>query len=83
MWQAPSVHYERSPDDVVTSKPDIARPYLDIDGRIKWWSGTDDLPVGTTPLYITIRESDGRRIFSTTNESERAALVFASRVILR
>jgi hypothetical protein len=84
-WQAPSTNNERSPDDVGLLVHATARPYLDAaDGRVHWWTGGDALPVGATPLYVTIRASDGRRVLSDDNANEREPLLFgATRLLFR
>lgn len=84
-WQAPSTNNERNPGDVGIVVHPIVRPYLDaVSGRIKWWTGGDALPAGATPLYVVVRASDGRRVFSTDNANEREPVLFGtSRILYR
>lgn len=83
-WQAPSTNNERTPADVGVAQQGVARPYLDaVSGHVKWWSGVDALPAGATPLFVVIRASDQRRIFSTDNADERAPALFGTRILFR
>jgi hypothetical protein len=82
LWQAPSTNNERSPDDIGATRPARARPYLDVDGRVRWRSGDDALPVGATELHVVVRD-DGRRIFSTDTANERVSLLYGSRIFIR
>lgn len=84
-WQAPSTNNERSPDDVGLLSHASARPYLDATtGRVKWWTGGDALPGGATPLFVTIRAADQRRVFSDDTANEREPLLFgATRILYR
>jgi hypothetical protein len=82
-WQAPSTNNEREPSDVGVKRNASVRPYIDADtGRIKWWTGQDSLPVGATPLFMTVRASDGRRVFSTDSVNEREPVLFGTSHIL-
>lgn len=83
-WQAPSTHNERDPTDVGLLAQGRARPYLDaVTGRVEWWTVDDALPVGATPLYVVIRASDQRRVFSTDSTGARAPVLFGSRILFR
>lgn len=80
-WQAPSSHNAGDRRRVIAS---YARPYLDaVTGRVLWWTDTDDLPVGATPLFVVERAGDGRRVFSTDATDERAPLLFGTRILFR
>lgn len=82
-WQAPSTHNERPPDDSALTTHAPVRPYVDAGtGRVKWWTGGDALPVGATPLYVVVRASDGRRVFSDDPTGARTPLLFGASTIL-
>lgn len=82
MWQAPSTNNELSSQDMGASRSLSGIPYLDTNGRVKWWQGALPLPVGTTQLYVIVR-GDGRRVFSDTSVDERTPAVFGSHVVIR
>jgi hypothetical protein len=82
-WQAPSTNNERTPDDVGVLTQASARPYLDaVTGRVLWWTGFDALPVGATPLFLTVRAADSVRVLSDDNANERPAARFGTSQLL-
>jgi hypothetical protein len=84
-WEAPSTNNERAPEDVGAARVAHAQPYLDVDGRVRWWTGNDALPAGTTPLFVVIRASDGVRVLSTDNVGEHEPYYFpaTSHILIR
>lgn len=84
MWQAPSTNNERTPDDVGITRHASVRPYLDVDGIVRWSTVDDPIPVGATQLYVVVRASDGVRVISDVPDNERAPILFgASRILTR
>lgn len=84
MWQAPSTNNERHPDDIGVGASARARPYLDVDGVVRWMAAADALPAGATQLYVVVRALDNVRIISDDPTNERAPMLFgASRILIR
>ena len=77
-WQAPSTHNERRPDDVGLVQQGQARPYLDVDGVVRWNAVGSAVPAGATRLYVVERLSDGVRILSSDPTNERRVAVFGA-----
>jgi hypothetical protein len=80
-WQAPSTNNERDVNDIAVRTQGIAIPYLAADGNVRWWSGSDALPAGSTRLYVVVRAGDNVRIFSDDNASERAPYLFGTSIV--
>ena len=77
-WQAPSTNNERRPDDVGLLQQGQARPYLDVDGIVRWQTAGSLVPAGATQLYMVERLADGVRILSSDPTNERRVALFGA-----
>lgn len=80
-WQAPSTNNERDINDLGVRVQGLAIPYLASDGILRWWSGSDALPAGSTRLFVVVRSGDAVRVYSTDNALEKAPLLFGTHVV--